>query len=140
MATVSIGDAELYYEDSGRGEPLLLVPGLSGRGSFWVNQVTDLARDFRLNEAAYRHPAALADGVEVAAVLAGWTDAGRSAVLEELQSLDVPRYPIRGEDLIRLGMKPGKGLGDELARLEQLWIESRFTLDREELLEKVRRG
>jgi aminoacrylate hydrolase len=48
MATVSIGDAELYYEDTGCGEPLLLVPGLSGRGSFWVNQVTDLARDFRV--------------------------------------------------------------------------------------------
>jgi aminoacrylate hydrolase len=48
MPTVSIGDAELYYEDSGRGEPLLLVPGLSGRGSFWANQVTELARDFRV--------------------------------------------------------------------------------------------
>jgi aminoacrylate hydrolase len=48
MARASIGDAELYYEDTGRGEPLLLVPGLSGRGSFWVNQVPDLARDFRV--------------------------------------------------------------------------------------------
>ena len=48
MATVSIGDAELYYEDTGRGEPLLLVPGLSGRGSFWAAQVADLSRDFRV--------------------------------------------------------------------------------------------
>jgi aminoacrylate hydrolase len=48
MARVSIGDAELYYEDTGRGEPLLLVPGLSGRGSFWAAQVADLARDFRV--------------------------------------------------------------------------------------------
>jgi aminoacrylate hydrolase len=48
VPTVSIGDAELYYEDTGRGEPLLLVPGLSGRGSFWANQVTELARDFRV--------------------------------------------------------------------------------------------
>jgi len=48
MATVSIGDAELYYEDTGRGEPLLLVPGLSGRGSFWTNQVADFSRDFRV--------------------------------------------------------------------------------------------
>jgi len=48
MATVSIGDAELYYEDTGRGEPLLLVPGLSGRGSFWTAQVADLSRDFRV--------------------------------------------------------------------------------------------
>jgi aminoacrylate hydrolase len=48
MPRISIGDAELYYEDSGRGEPLLLVPGLSGRGSFWVNQVPELSRDFRV--------------------------------------------------------------------------------------------
>ena len=48
MPTISIGDAELYYEDTGRGEPLLLVPGLSGRGSFWAGQVPDFARDFRV--------------------------------------------------------------------------------------------
>jgi aminoacrylate hydrolase len=48
MPTVSIGDAELYYEDTGRGEPLLLVPGLSGRGSFWASQVAELSRDFRV--------------------------------------------------------------------------------------------
>ena len=48
MPTISIGDAELYYEETGRGEPLLLVPGLSGRGSFWAGQVPDLARDFRV--------------------------------------------------------------------------------------------
>jgi aminoacrylate hydrolase len=48
MPKLAIGDAELYYEDTGGGEPLLLVPGLSGRGSFWVNQVSDFARDFRV--------------------------------------------------------------------------------------------
>jgi aminoacrylate hydrolase len=48
MATISIGDAGIYYEESGRGEPLLLVPGLSGRGSFWSNQVADFSRDFRV--------------------------------------------------------------------------------------------
>jgi aminoacrylate hydrolase len=48
MPRISIGDAELYYEDTGRGEPVLLVPGLSGRGSFWAAQAADLARDFRV--------------------------------------------------------------------------------------------
>jgi aminoacrylate hydrolase len=48
MPTISIGDAELYYEDAGRGEPVLLVPGLAGRGSFWASQVTELSRDFRV--------------------------------------------------------------------------------------------
>lgn len=48
MPKVSIGDAELYYEVHGAGPPLLLVPGLSGLGSFWERQVPDFARDFRV--------------------------------------------------------------------------------------------
>jgi poly(A) polymerase len=99
-----------------------------------------LLGEYELYEAAYRHPAALADGVEVAAVLADWTDAGRLAVTEQLQSLDVPRFPVNGEDLLRLGMRPGKALGAELDRLEQLWIESGFALDRDMLLANVERS
>jgi poly(A) polymerase len=96
--------------------------------------VAQLVRDYKLNEAAYRHPAALADGVEVAAILADWTEAGKSAVLDQLQGLAVPRFPVSGGDLIKLGLRPGKALGAELDRLEQLWIESGFTLEREALL------
>jgi len=48
MPKISIGDAELYYESTGEGEPLLLVPGLGGQGVFWAQQVKDLARDFRV--------------------------------------------------------------------------------------------
>ena len=96
--------------------------------------VAQLVRDYKLNEAAYRHPAALADGVEVAAILADWTEAGKSAVLDQLQGLAVPRFPVTGGDLIKLGLRPGKALGAELDRLEQLWIESGFSLDREALL------
>lgn len=96
--------------------------------------VSGLLRDYNLNEAAYRHPAALADGVEVAAILADWTEAGKSAILDQLQGLAVPRFPVNGSDLIKLGLRPGKALGAELDRLEQLWIESGFSLDREKLL------
>src|SRR3989442_3611126 len=48
MPTVSIGDAEIYYEEAGQGEPLMLVPGLSGQGSFWSQQVEAFKRDFRV--------------------------------------------------------------------------------------------
>lgn len=101
--------------------------------------VARLLREFELYEAAYRYPAALADGVEVATVLADWSDAGRAAVTEQLQQLDVPRFPLSGGDLVRLGMRPGKALGDELERLEQVWIESGFALDRDSLLARVGR-
>jgi len=48
MPKISIGDAELHYESTGDGEPLLLVPGLGGQGVFWAQQVKDFARDFRV--------------------------------------------------------------------------------------------
>jgi aminoacrylate hydrolase len=48
MPSVSIGDAEIYYEEAGQGEPLMLVPGLSGQGSFWGQQVEAFKRDFRV--------------------------------------------------------------------------------------------
>jgi aminoacrylate hydrolase len=47
MPTVSIGDADIYYEEAGQGPPLMLVPGLAGQGSFWMSQMPDFARDFR---------------------------------------------------------------------------------------------
>ena len=48
MPSVSIGDADIYYEEAGRGEVLMLVPGLSGQGSFWSQQVEAFKRDFRV--------------------------------------------------------------------------------------------
>ncbi|HXU88386.1 MAG TPA: alpha/beta fold hydrolase [Methylomirabilota bacterium] len=47
MPTTSIGDAELFYEETGDGPPLMLVPGLGGQGSFWISQVPVFSRDFR---------------------------------------------------------------------------------------------
>jgi aminoacrylate hydrolase len=48
VPTVSIGDAEIYFEESGQGPALMLVPGLSGLGSFWAEQVRELSRDFHV--------------------------------------------------------------------------------------------
>ena len=48
MPSVSIGDAEIYYEEAGQGEPLFLVPGLSGQGSFWAHQVEAFKDRFRV--------------------------------------------------------------------------------------------
>ncbi len=88
----------------------------------------------RIHEAAYRYPAALAGAVEVAAVLSGWSEAGREAVLEQLSAMSVPQFPLTGSDLIAAGRRPGPELGQLLRRLETEWIESGFTLDRDDLL------
>jgi poly(A) polymerase len=107
-----------------------------------ASAVLDAARllgDLRVNEAAYQHPAALADGVEVAAVLSDWGEAGKDALREQLERLDVPRFPLSGDDLLKSGMRPGPALGAELERLERAWIESGFALDRQALLAQVKR-
>lgn len=93
-----------------------------------------LLTDFRINEAVYRFPAALSDSVEVAATLAGWTEAGKSAVLQHLENIEVPHFPLSGGDLLARGMKPGPRIGAELDRLEKKWIQSGFKLDRNALL------
>ena len=95
--------------------------------------------DFRINEAAYRQPAVLADAVEVATALAGWTEAGKGAVVQRLTGVDVAPLPINGTDLIHAGLRPGPGLGVELGRLEKLWIDSDFQLSREALLQAIKR-
>ena len=95
--------------------------------------------DFRVNEAAYRYPASLGDAVEVAAVLSNWGEAGKAALREQLERLDVPRFPLNGGDLLATGLTPGPALGAELERLERAWIEGGFTLDRAALLEMAKR-
>lgn len=95
--------------------------------------------DFHINEAAYRFPALLSDAVEVAATFAGWTEAGKSAVVQHLTTIEVPKFPLSGGDLIQRGMRPGPKIGAELDRLEKTWIRSGFKLDRNALLSILQR-
>lgn len=99
-----------------------------------------LCIDFHINEAAYRYPATLSDAVDVASTLAGWTEAGRAAVTQRLEGIEVPRFPLGGNDLIQRGIQPGPALGAELERLEKEWIASDFRLGRMDLLAMVRPG
>lgn len=99
-----------------------------------ILKAAKLLTDFHVSEAAYRFPAFLSDGVDVAATLAGWTEAGKSAVLQHLSTIEVPQFPISGSDLLERGMRPGPKIGAELDRLERRWISSGFKLDRDALL------
>jgi aminoacrylate hydrolase len=47
MPTVSVGDADIYYEEKGEGPPLMLVPGLAGTGAFFISQVPEFSKSFR---------------------------------------------------------------------------------------------
>jgi tRNA nucleotidyltransferase/poly(A) polymerase len=62
---------------------------------------------------------------------------GYSRLLGYLEKWERPIFPVTGEDLRRLGMKQGKGLGGLLAELEAEWIEIGFTLGRDALLARA---
>lgn len=47
MPSVDIGDAEIFYDEAGAGEPVMLVPGLGGGAGLWHLQVAALSPDFR---------------------------------------------------------------------------------------------
>ncbi|MGN6466914.1 MAG: CCA tRNA nucleotidyltransferase, partial [Rhizobiaceae bacterium] len=60
-----------------------------------------------------------------------------SRLLGFLKNWERPALPITGEDLRRLGLPQGKGLGRLLAELETEWIQSGFTIDRGTLLKRA---
>jgi poly(A) polymerase len=96
--------------------------------------------DKKLNEAAYRFRDDFDDGLALASVLCRWTGPELLEVRDYLDRLLIQpplRFPLSGSDLLERGFRPGRELGIELARLERLWIESGFMLDREGLLGRV---
>ena len=48
MPTATVRDFELYYEEHGRGEPLVLVPGFGTGLWIWYRQVPAFAEKFRV--------------------------------------------------------------------------------------------
>ena len=47
MPKVNIGDAEIYYEEVGSGDPIMFVPGLGGGGGVWSCQTPFFAETHR---------------------------------------------------------------------------------------------
>src|SRR5207249_4125342 len=47
MSSVKVGDVDLYYEQQGSGDPLLLIMGLAADSTAWIFQVPDFARHYR---------------------------------------------------------------------------------------------
>jgi len=47
MATVRVGDIDVYYEEHGGGPPLLLIMGLATDSTAWAFQLPEFARHYR---------------------------------------------------------------------------------------------
>jgi aminoacrylate hydrolase len=48
MPKANIGDAEIYYEEHGKGEPLMLVSGLGGTAAYWKANLPALSSQYRV--------------------------------------------------------------------------------------------
>lgn len=57
-----------------------------------------------------------------------------SDVLHEIEGYVVPIFPLRGRDLVNIGITDNRKIGNVLGILEQRWMDSNFTLTRDELL------
>ena len=75
------------------------------------------------------------------AVLVQWAwagapldDDGWRQLLNMPERWPVPVFPLKGSDLLALGMTPGPRVGEILRQLEARWIAGGFDGDREDLL------
>jgi poly(A) polymerase len=59
------------------------------------------------------------------------------AVFNRLYDWQLPVFPLRGADLKSAGMTAGEAIGDALDRLEAIWVDSDFTLSRDDLLARL---
>ena len=47
MSTAKVGAIDMYYEEQGSGDPLLLIMGLAADSQAWLFQVPDFAAHYR---------------------------------------------------------------------------------------------
>ena len=58
--------------------------------------------------------------------------------LNQLATYQPPTFPLRGADLITIGIAPGVGLGQMLLSLEDRWVKSDFQFSKDELMAHAR--
>lgn len=63
--------------------------------------------------------------------------AGLSKLLDRATKWKKPVFPLTGNDLVESGLEEGPAIGDARRRLEALWLDSNFRLDREALLGRL---
>ena len=54
-------------------------------------------------------------------------------MLDIINSINIPKFPITGKLLLDKGFKSGKKMGDVLKEIEKYWVENNFSIDDEEL-------
>ncbi len=57
-------------------------------------------------------------------------------IIAQIKSLSVPVFPLKGSDIINQGIDDQRKTSSVLKELEKVWIDSNFSLSKEELLQK----
>ncbi|XP_023659892.1 CCA tRNA nucleotidyltransferase 1, mitochondrial isoform X1 [Paramormyrops kingsleyae] len=65
---------------------------------------------------------------------------GEGQLLHEMKRWTIPRFPVSGHDLRKIGITSGKEIGTVLQNLREIWKKSRYQMDKEELLSQVDRS
>ena len=89
---------------------------------------------YRLGSARYRDLAFLAWADSPAA-----NDSRFQAMLTSMQEWKPKELPIKGRDVLALGIENGPKIGGFLRRIEEWWIDNDFAPDRAACLEKLRK-
>jgi poly(A) polymerase len=118
---MKVSKAERARLESACAAPL--APGLPGwalRAAVWRDRAEAASDRLVLGAAAGRGEADALD-----------------ADLAAIRAWQAPAFPLKAADLIAAGYERGPRLGETLRRLEDDWIASDFTLDREALLSRA---
>ena len=59
--------------------------------------------------------------------------------LSKITNYKTKKIPLTGEDLLKMGFKPGKTIGEILSRLETFWVEKNFKCSKNECIKFVQK-
>ncbi len=126
-------------------ERLRMSKAEAGRLREWAESQTPDARmgEADLARLAYRgKPGGLADRMRLALAAAqAKSETGTAKryarLLKFLSTWQKPQMPIDGNDLLESGLMPGRSLGSILKSVEDQWIDSNFSLNRDALLKRA---
>lgn len=63
---------------------------------------------------------------------------GRHQLGEEITTWIIPQFPLTGDQLKKYGLKPGPEFGRTLGHLKQMWKDSYYVANEQDLLDKIK--
>ena len=77
------------------------------------------------------------DKVLIGAAIYDFDAPSLNKLLKAIENSVVPIFPLRGRDIVNKGITDDNLIGKKLRLLEQMWIDSNFSLTRDELLNMI---